>query len=73
MGSSEVLMYFNKDGIVVGMCVPDRVLGLELTSPFVEIVRELGSCIDDSFVSCSSSSGKTNIRGVERSPVIIHQ
>ena len=49
MGSSEALMYFDEDGIVVGMCAPNRTLGLELTAPFASIVREMGSCIDKAF------------------------
>ena len=49
MGSSEALMYFDEDGVVVGMCTSQRVLGLELTSTFATVVRELGSRIDRSF------------------------
>ena len=49
MGSSEALMYFDEDGVVVGMCASQRVVGLELTSTFATVVRELGSRVDSSF------------------------
>lgn len=51
IGSSEVVLYFDEDSIVVGMCSQQRILGLELTAPFASIVREIGTRISNSFVS----------------------
>jgi hypothetical protein len=51
MGSSEAVMYFDEDGIVVGMCSQNRTLGLELTEPFASIVKEIGSRISNAFMS----------------------
>lgn len=41
IGSSETLLYFDTTGLVVGMASAQRVLGLELTSPFAKVVTEL--------------------------------
>lgn len=43
MGSSEAIMYFDTDDLVVAMCAPEQILGLELTAPFAKVVRDLGS------------------------------
>ena len=42
MGSSEALLYFDTKGLVFAMAAPHRVMGLELTSPFANAVRNLG-------------------------------
>jgi hypothetical protein len=47
MGSSEAIMYFDTDDLVVGMCAPKQILGLELTAPFAKVVRDLGSRLED--------------------------
>ena len=47
MGSSETVMYFDTDDLVVGMCAPEQILGLEMTAPFAKVVRDLGSRIED--------------------------
>ena len=49
MGSSEALMYFDEDDIVVGMCAPNRTLGLELTAAFASTIQKIGVRIDESF------------------------
>ena len=51
MGSSEALLYFDEDGLVVAMCAKQRKLGLELTAPLKEIVRELGSRLNTAYDS----------------------
>lgn len=42
MGSSEALLYFDEDDIVVGMSAKKRVNGLEMTAPFAKLVRNIG-------------------------------
>ena len=42
MGSSEALMYFDEDNIVVGICASERVMGIEFTAPLANVVREIG-------------------------------
>lgn len=51
IGSSEVVLYFDEDSIIVGMRSQQRILGLELMAPFASIVREIGTRISNSFVS----------------------
>ena len=51
IGSSEVVLFFDEDGIVVGMCSEQRVLGLELTAPFASIVKDIGTRISNAFAS----------------------
>lgn len=63
IGSSEALLYFDEDGIVVGMC-SNRVLGLELTSPFAAVIRELGFLIDKAFKS-HGDIGEIQLRGTD--------
>jgi len=41
MGSSEALLYFDTDAIVVSMAAQQRVKGLELTTAFAKVVRSM--------------------------------
>jgi hypothetical protein len=41
MGSSEALLYFDSDAIVVSMAAQQRVKGLELTTAFAKVVRSM--------------------------------
>jgi len=49
MGSSEVVTYFDTEGIVVSMLAPQRILGLELTAPLAHVVRSVGMVMEASF------------------------
>ena len=61
MGSSEAIIYFDTDDIVVGMCAPNRILGLELTASFAKVVREVGVRIDAAYLK--HDRGNTQLRG----------
>merc|ERR1712224_478869 len=50
MGSSEALVYFDEDDLVVTMCASKRIMGLELTAPFAKVVKEIGSRMDTGLV-----------------------
>jgi len=54
MGSSEALLYFDKNGMVVARCAHHRTHGLELTAPFKEVVQELGGQLNMAFELSSS-------------------
>lgn len=60
MGSSETLLYFDEDDIVLGMCAPNRTLGLELTAVFASTVRAIGIRIDESFRDFNSAKEREN-------------
>ena len=66
MGSSEAVMYFDTDDIVVAMCAPKQILGLELTAPFAKVVRDLGSRIDEAYLNQAivhNTRGNLYLRG----------
>jgi hypothetical protein len=48
MGSSEALLYFDEDMIVVTMLAHQRVKGLEMTAPFAYLVRNITKYKDSS-------------------------
>ena len=65
MGSSEALLYFDEDGVVVAMCAQKRVTGLELTATFKAVVGEIGTRVNKAFnprsqISISNESGSAS-------------
>jgi hypothetical protein len=48
LGGNEAALYFDADGLVVGMLAPESVLFLELEGSFYNFVRQVGSIMEDS-------------------------
>jgi hypothetical protein len=49
LGGMEAAVYFDSDGVVVGMLAPQNVVGLKLDRPFFKFVRQVGSIMEESF------------------------
>lgn len=49
LGGTESCLYFDTDGLVVGMLAPEAVSSLELPTPFFNFVKQIGSIMDDTF------------------------